>query len=45
MQLRLDRDAVNIPTVAFFRYGAYSGVAAFAAVAPGTNVGASFIGN
>ncbi len=44
MQLRLDRDAVGIPNVAFFRYYAYSGVAAFAAVAPGTNVGASFSG-
>ncbi len=42
MQLRLDRDAVGIPNVAFFRYYAYSGVAAFAAVAPGTNVGSSF---
>ena len=36
MQLRLDRDAVGIPNVAFFRYCAYSGVAAFVAVAPGT---------
>ncbi len=44
MQLRLDRDAVGIPNVAFFRYTAYSGVAAFAAVAPGTNVGVSFSG-
>ena len=44
MQLRLDRDAVGIPNVNFFRYYAYSGVAAFAAVAPGTNIGASFSG-
>ena len=44
MQLRLDRDAVGISNVAFFRYTAYSGVAAFAAVAPGTNVGTSFSG-
>ena len=42
MQLRLDRDAVGIPNNAFSRYYAYSGVAAFAAVAPGTLVGASF---
>ena len=33
MQLRLDRDAVGIPNDAFSRYYAYSGVAAFAAVA------------
>src|SRR6476620_11562505 len=44
MQLRLDRDAVGIPNAAFFRYCAYSGLAAFAAVAPGTNVGASLSG-
>jgi len=35
MQLRLDRDAVGIPNVAFARYYAYSGVAAFEALAPG----------
>ena len=35
MQLRLDRDAVGIPNVAFFRYYAYSGIAAFEALAPG----------
>jgi hypothetical protein len=44
MQLRLDRDAIGIPNVDFFRYCAYSGVAAFAAVAPGADVGASFSG-
>ncbi len=42
MQLRLDRDAVGIANVAFSRYYAYSGVAAFAALGPGTQVGASF---
>ena len=42
MQLRLMRDAIGIPNNAFSRYYAYSGVAAFAAVAPGTLVGASF---
>ena len=36
MQLRLMRDAVGIPNVAFSRYYAYSGVAAFEALAPGT---------
>ena len=35
MQLRLDRDAVGIPNVAFFRYYAYSGIAAFEALARG----------
>jgi hypothetical protein len=44
MQLRLDRDAVGIPNVNFFGTVLIQGVAAFAAVAPGTNVGASFSG-
>ena len=35
MQLRLDRDAVGIANVTFFRYYAYSGIAAFEALAPG----------
>src|SRR4051812_27477941 len=44
MQIRLDRDAIGIPHVAFSRYYAYTGLAAFAALAPGTDVGASFNG-
>src|ERR1700745_3542246 len=35
MQLRLDRDAVGIPQVAFFRYYAYSGIAALESLTPG----------
>src|SRR5689334_11807048 len=35
MQLRLDRDAVGIPNVAFFRYYAYSGIAALESLTPG----------
>ena len=35
MQLRLDRDAVGIPNVAFFRYCAYSGIAALESLTPG----------
>ena len=39
MQLRLMRDATGIPNVAFSRYYAYSGVAAFESLAPGTLFG------
>src|SRR5215470_7356497 len=39
MQLRLMRDATGIPNVAFSRYYAYSGVAAFESLAPGTLLG------
>jgi hypothetical protein len=35
MQLRLNRDAVGIPNVAFFRYCAYSGIAALESLTPG----------
>jgi hypothetical protein len=35
MQIRLERDAVGIPNVAFVRYYAYSGVAALASLTPG----------
>ena len=38
MQLRLMRDATGIPNVAFSRYYAYTGVAAFEALAPGTQL-------
>ena len=34
MQIRLERDATAIPNVAFVRYYAYSGIAAFEALAP-----------
>lgn len=36
MQIRLERDAVGIPNVSFERYYAYSGIAAFESLAPGT---------
>ena len=42
MQIRLERDATGIPNVAFCRYFAYSGVAAFEALSPGTPLGKSF---
>ena len=35
MQIRLERDAVGIPNVAFVRYYAYSGIAALESVSPG----------
>jgi hypothetical protein len=44
LQLRLMRNATGIPNVAFSRYYAYSGVAAFEALAPGTPLGISFSG-
>jgi PAP2 superfamily len=44
MQVRLERDAVGIPNPAFLRYYAYSGVAAFEALAPGTGLGTSISG-
>ena len=44
MQLRLMRNATGIPNVAFSRYYAYSGVAAFEALAPGTFLGSSCTG-
>ena len=39
MQIRLERDATGIANVAFERYYAYSGVAAFESIAPGTELG------
>src|SRR5580692_6299159 len=39
MQIRLERDATGIPNVAFVRYYAYSGIAAFEALAPGNALG------
>jgi hypothetical protein len=39
MQIRLERDAVGITNVAFVRYYAYSGIAAFEAIAPGNPTG------
>ena len=44
MQVRLERDAIGIPNAAFERYYAYSGVAAFEALAPGTSWGSSLRG-
>jgi len=44
MQLRLMRDAKGIPNVAFSRYYAYSGVAAFESLAAGTDWGESIHG-
>ncbi len=41
MQVRLERDATGIPNVAFVRYYAYSGIAAFEALAPGRVFGFS----
>ena len=41
MQVRLERDATGIPNPAFLRYYAYSGIAAFEALAPGTALGIS----
>lgn len=38
MQIRLERDATGITNVAFVRYYAYSGIAAFEALAPGTEL-------
>lgn len=38
MQLRLMRNSIGIPNVAFSRYYAYSGVAAFLSLAPGTSI-------
>ncbi len=38
MQIRLERDAVGIPNVSFERYYAYSGIAAFESLAPGTSL-------
>lgn len=38
MQIRLERDAIGITNVAFVRYYAYSGIAAFEALAPGTSL-------
>ncbi|MGN6530282.1 MAG: vanadium-dependent haloperoxidase [Ginsengibacter sp.] len=38
MQIRLMRDATGIPNVAFSRYYAYTGIAAFEALAPGTEL-------
>ena len=43
MQVRLERDATGIPNVAFVRYYAYSGIAAFEALAPGRALGISNI--
>jgi PAP2 superfamily len=44
MQVRLERDATGFPAVAFVRYYAYSGVAAFEALPPGTALEVSTIG-
>ena len=41
MQVRLERNAVGIPNPAFLRYYAYSCIAAFEALAPGTALGTS----
>ncbi len=44
MQVRLERNAVGIPNPAFLRYYGYSGIAAFEALAPGTELGGAFSG-
>lgn len=44
MQVRLEGDATGLPNAAFCRYFAYSGVAAFEALSPGTPLGTSFNG-
>ena len=44
LQIRLDRDATGIANVSFARYYAYSGVAAFEALAPGSSFSASIKG-
>jgi hypothetical protein len=44
MQLRLMRDATGIPNVAFSRYYAYSGIAAFEALAPDGSPGSKWNG-
>jgi len=44
MQIRLERDATGIANVSFCRYYAYSGIAAFEALAPGTLLGGSLTG-
>jgi hypothetical protein len=41
MQIRLMKDATGIPNVAFSRYYAYTGVAAYEAIAPGTSIGSA----
>ncbi len=44
MQLRLMRNSVGIPNVAFSQYYAYSGIAAFESLAPGSSVGSNCSG-
>ncbi len=44
LQIRLDRDATGLPNVGFSRYFAYSGIAAFESLAPGTSLGTSLQG-
>ena len=44
MQIRLMRNSSGIPNVAFCRYYAYTGVAAFEALSPGTSLGKSLEG-